>query len=226
MTATTTESTSPAPAVEEETDSAEAWTTPAANPAFSAIPVPAPVLAPYLGLVASVLCALGGGWLLLAPYALDIRRGAAKLPRAAAVELETGAAIVAVAVSSGILFAAALFSRLRPRFEGAEFEMEAEPVPPGLSETESVEPEIESEAEPEPESESPIVSAGSDSSSALREMLTPLVAALAADLRSQDQARQHGRSQDGLGQPSPSQPSPSEHSPSEHSGDQRTRQEP
>ena len=218
MTATTTESTSPAPSVEEETDSAEARPAPATNPAFSAVPVPAPVLAPYLGLVAAVLCALGGGWLLLAPYALDIRRGAAKLPRAAAVELETGAAIVAVAVLSGILFAAALFSRLRPRFEDAEFETEAEPAPPGLSEAESTEPEpeIELEAKPESESESPVVSAGSDSSSALREMLTPLVAALAADLRGQDQARQHGRGQHDL----------SQHGVSEHSGEQRTRQEP
>lgn len=209
MTAATTESTGPAPAAEEETDSAEAWTMPAANPILSA--VPAPVLAPYVGLVTSVLCALGGGWLLLAPYALDIRRGAAKLPRAAAVDLETGAAIVAVALLSAILFAVALFSRLRPHEEITEFEIyrqpaQARPFEPG---PEPGEPDAEPDPAPDPAphpgpgSEAPAAPAGSDSSSALREMLTPLVAALAADLRGQD----HG----GHGQ---------------ERGDQRPREEP
>ena len=211
MSAATTESTGPVPAAEEETDPAEVWMAPAVNPALYAAPAPAPVLAPYLGLLASVLCALSGGWLLLAPYALDLRRGAAKLPRAAAVDLETGAAITAVALLSAILFAAALFSRLRPRFEGAEFEMEAEPAPSGLSEPQSAEPEIESEPGPGPESESPVVATGSDSSSALRELLTPLVAALAADLRSQDSHRKDSNSQD---------------SSSQDRADQRRRQEP
>ena len=202
MTATTTESTSPAAQVEVDTDSmAEPCAAPVASaalPALAAIHAPAPVVAPYLGLVASVLCALGGGWLLLAPYALDIRRGATKVPRTAAVELETGAAITAVALLSAIFFAAALFSRLRPRVDLAECETEpeietdqetaehqaAEPEPDPEPE---LEPDTEAESAPEPEP-LPTFAAASNSSRALREMLTPLVAALAADLRSQEQA--------------------------------------
>jgi outer membrane biosynthesis protein TonB len=151
---------------------------------------PAPIVAPYLGLVASVLCALGGGWLLLAPYALDLRHGAAKLPRAAAVDLETGAAIAAVALLSAGFFAAALFSRLRPRIEFAEPEHEPEPAPAPEPEPEpepEPQPEPEPEAAPEPEPDS--APDPFSSSSALREMLTPLVAALAADLRSPQQER-------------------------------------
>ncbi len=202
MTATTTESTSPAAQVEEDTDSmAEPCTTPVASaalPALAAIQAPAPVVAPYLGLVASVLCALGGGWLLLAPYALDIRRGAAKLPRMAAVELETGAAITAVALLSAIFFAAALFSRLRPRVDLAECETEPEiETDQETAEHQAAEPDPEPELEPDAEAESapepePLTTfaAASNSSRALREMLTPLVAALAADLRSQDRGGQ------------------------------------
>ena len=192
MTATTTEPVSPAAQVVEEAGSmAEACTTAAAAaPALAAIQAPAPVVAPYLGLVASVLCALGGGWLLLAPFALDIRRGAVTLPRTAAVDLETGAAITAVALLSAIFFAAALFSRLRPRVGLAEFET-------GQEATEYQFAETEPESEPEPELAEPgtdrhtepeAPSEPTGSSSALREMLTPLVAALAADLRSQEQA--------------------------------------
>lgn len=207
MTAATTESTGLVPVVEEETAPTEVWTAHAAYPARSAIPAPAPapVLAPYLGLVTSVLCALGGGWLLLAPYALDIRRGAAKLPRAAAVDLETGAAIVAVALLSAILFAAALFSRLRPQDDVTELEIDEQSVQAGTFEPESAEPDVEPDSdldpdpdlEPESESETaePATTATFTSSSALRDMLTPLVAALAADLRSQDQARQHSHDQ-------------------------------
>lgn len=192
MTATATESSVPAAAAEEGTRSAEAWTTPAVTPLPAVAPAPAPVVAPYLGFVACVLCALCGGWLLLAPYALDLRRGAVKLPRAAAVDLETGAAIAALSLLSAIFFAAALFSRLRPQIDPAEYESEtdqeaaeyqfAEPEPEGA------EPGAEPESEPEPEPEPP-AAAASGSNSALREMLTPLVAALAADLRIQDQRR-------------------------------------
>jgi hypothetical protein len=183
MTATTTESTSRIAQGEEETGSAaESCPTPAAVPVLAAIQAPAAVIAPYLGLVAAVLCALGGGWLLLAPYALDLRRGAAKLPRTAAVDLATGAAITAVAAISAGFFAAALFSRLRPRIDRGE----PQPGP------ELAEPDTEPEAAPEPPPQ-PAPQPGpepSGTSSALREMLTPLVAALAADLRSQDRRQE------------------------------------
>jgi hypothetical protein len=170
-----------------------------------AIQAPAPIVAPYLGLVASVLCALGGGWLLLAPYVLDLRHGAAKLPRAAAVDLETGAAIAAVALLSAAFFAAALFSRLRPHIEFAEPEPEPVPEPELVSEAGSepepqsesdpapglTEPDTEPEAdtEPDPDPDPQVAPEPFSSSSALREMLTPLVAALAADLRSPQQER-------------------------------------
>ncbi|HZU59033.1 MAG TPA: hypothetical protein VFA06_24350 [Actinocrinis sp.] len=196
---TRTESTGAAAAAKEETAPTGAWMAHAADPARFAIPAPAPapVLAPYLGLVTSVLCALGGGWLLLAPYALDIRRGAAKLPRAAAVDLETGAAIVAVALLSAILFAVALFSRLRPQDDVTEFEIDEQSVQARTFEPESAEPDVDPDPEPESETKStePPATAIPNSSSALRDLLTPLVAALAADLRSQEHGDQ-GRRQE------------------------------
>jgi hypothetical protein len=141
-------------------------------------PPPVPVLAPYLGLVAAVLCAMGGGWLLLAPYALDFRHGAARVPRAAAVDLETGAAIVAVGIVTAALFSLALVRRLR-----ANPSAEAEAL---------IDPVLEPQSAPEPEPETPrpsITPPQADPGGALRELLTPLVAALAADLRSHDQER-------------------------------------
>ncbi len=142
-------------------------------------PPPVPVLAPYLGLVAAVLCAMGGGWLLLAPYALDFRHGAARVPRAAAVDLETGAAIVAVGIVTAALFSLALVRRLRMN-PSAELEPALESVP-----------ETQPEPEPEPEPlKPPSAPPQADPGGALRELLTPLVAALAADLRSHDQ--EHG----------------------------------
>jgi hypothetical protein len=144
---------------------------------------PAPVLAPYLGLVAAVLCALGGGWLLLAPYALDFRHGAAAAPRGVAVDLATGAAVLVVALLTAAFFALALFSRL----SGA-----AEQTTGGSSHAVSQQPEeqerqaeavsgLAAEADPDPEP---------DPSEALRDLLTPLVAALAADLRGRDRSGQ------------------------------------
>lgn len=198
---TTTESADPTLASPEGPGSAEDGTaaaapTPAVAPALvpCAVSTPAPVLAPYLGLVTSVLCALGGGWLLLAPYALGIRRGAAKPPRPVAVELETGAAIAAVALLSAILFGAALFARLRPAHDDA-----IEAVQPAEPESAVSDPNAASDLNTAPDSntasdshaaaDSSAASTGSDTGAALREMLTPLVAALAADLRSQDRER-------------------------------------
>jgi len=138
-------------------------------------PVPIPVLAPYLGLVAAVLCAFGGGWLLLAPYAFDFRHGAARVPRAMAVDLETGAAIVAVAITAAALFSVTLVRRLR-----VSSTVQSEPVAASVDVPESA-------AAPAPEqSPGPEVPPQPDPGAALRDLLTPLVAALAADLRSRD----------------------------------------
>jgi len=154
------------------------------DPAPPAVP-PIPVLAPYLGLAAAVLSTLAGGWLLLAPYALDLRHGAKHLPRAATVDLATGAAVVAVGVIAAILFALNLMLRLRGDDPGA--------VP--AAEPARLRPEESPEAMNAPERPEPaqrpelVQPKEADPGNALRELLTPLVAALAADLRSHDQER-------------------------------------
>lgn len=175
-----------------------------------------PVLAPYLGLVSAVLCALGGSWLLLAPYALDYRQGADRTPRTTEVDLGTGAAIVALAVASAILFAVSLARCLRAS-EAVDREVvemdaretdapEMDTAETETAETDGAQTEAESAAEPssfEAESEqsvliqdavdvagapspapAPAPAPPTDPGSALRDLLTPLVAALAADLRS------------------------------------------
>jgi hypothetical protein len=159
--------------------------TPTGNSESASVPIP--VLAPYLGLVASVLCTLGGGWLLLAPFALDLRHGAKHLPRSMRVDLDSGAAIVALGVMAAVLFSVNLVMRLQP-------EMDAVPEPVAVSRPEpEIEPDPEPELEPEPEPEP--AAKDPDPGGALRELLTPLVAALAADLRSHDQDR--GRAETG-----------------------------
>ncbi len=145
-------------------------------------PIPIPVLAPYVGLVAAVLCTLGGGWLLLAPYALDFRHGAKHLPRVATVDLETGAAVIAVGIVAAVLFSVNLALRLRnddPRAVHVVAARKSD-VPPDVPEEDVT--RLESSHEPDPGGDP-----GSDPGGALRELLTPLVAALAADLRSHDQ---------------------------------------
>jgi hypothetical protein len=141
-------------------------------------PIPIPVLAPYVGLVTAVLCTLCGGWLLLAPYALDFRHGAKHLPRVATVDLETGAAVIAVGIVAAVLFSVNLALRLRnddPRVVPVVAARKPD-VPPDVPEEDVT--RLEGSHEPDP---------GGDPGGALRELLTPLVAALAADLRSHDQ---------------------------------------
>lgn len=168
-----------------------------------------PVLAPYLGLVSSVLCALGGAWLLLAPYALDYRQGAGRTPRTTEVDLGTGAAIVALALLSAILFAVSLARRLGSA-EAVESETaEPDPVETDAPEMDTAETDrAQTEPAPEPPSfgaetehsvlvqdtadvadappaaPAPAPAPPADPGSALRDLLTPLVAALAADLKS------------------------------------------
>jgi hypothetical protein len=130
-------------------------------------PAPVPVLAPYLGLVCSVSSALIGGWLLLAPYAFDYRAGATKLPRTAIVDLTAGAATVAISTLAAVLFGRAVARRLHPA---------ADPEP---------EPDPEPDQEPEP---GPPPEPSADPDGGLRDLLGPLVAALAADLRNRQDA--------------------------------------
>ncbi|HEU5332091.1 MAG TPA: hypothetical protein VFU73_04995 [Actinocrinis sp.] len=169
-----------------------AWL-PVEPPFLLDVPPPGPVLAPYLGLVSAVMCALGGGWLLLAPYALDYRHGAEHTPRTTEIDLGTGAAAVALAIASALLFALSLARRLHgsgavemesaPEREAvAESGFEAEPralggePEPGILVEETVEEAGAGAPEPAPERPA-------DPGNALRDLLTPLVAALAADLK-------------------------------------------
>lgn len=167
-----------------ETAPTERGPAPDTDTAPPAVP-PIPVLAPYLGLAAAVLSTFAGGWLLLAPYALDFRHGAKHLPRAATVDLGTGAAVIAVGVIAANLFALNLTQRLRGDDPGAI--KAAEPA--------KIQPEEPSEAMTAPQRPEPAQRpqleqpTEADPGNALRELLTPLVAALAADLRSHDQER-------------------------------------
>jgi hypothetical protein len=178
-------------------------------------PPPVPVLAPYLGLVTAVLCALGGGWLLLAPYALDFRHGAARAPRTTAVDLETGAAIVAVGIVTAVLFSAALVRRLRAEpGAGTEAGVQAEadePAEPAPAPEPAPEPESASghRSETAPGPDPAPASKQADPGGALRDLLTPLVAALAADLRSHDQdhrAHGHGLAPESVPEPRRQEP--------------------
>jgi hypothetical protein len=165
----------------------------------------APFLGPYLGLVAGVLCALVGAFLLLAPFAFDYRQGAAAEPRSTVLDLATGGALLALGLLTAGLFGVALVRRVRvPAFAGP---IQAAPdaasglaglfadaadtdhdpdrsrpeTSPGRIPQPSPEPAPVPEPAPAPAAPDP------DPSGALRDLLTPLVAALAADLRAREQ---------------------------------------
>ena len=198
-------------------------------------PEPVPVLGPYIGVVGAVLCILVGAFLLLAPYAFDYRDGAAKTPRAAVVDLATGAAVAAFGLLTAALFGASLARRLRPTAARADYGAAGYAVPavagadrsahtmaaddsnaesdhpvPGLA----PDPEIGSRTEtpgeriPDPRSSTPPAASATtasastatppastpaDPAGALRDLLTPLVAALAADLRARESGETEGK---------------------------------
>lgn len=170
-------------------------------------PEPTPFVGPYLGVVGGVLCALVGAFLLLAPFAFDYRRGTAGVPRAAVVDLATGGAVLLFGLLTAGLFGVTLVRRLRwPDPAADEEEAEAQWAEEfDLGDEELLDDEEDFLAgeqaagpvfaeptggsiplwtpEPEPPRHKPVT----DPSDALRDLLTPLVAALAADLRARDQ---------------------------------------
>jgi len=147
-------------------------------------PEPVPVLGPFIGVVGSVLCGLAGALLLLAPLAFDYRQGARSTPRSSVVDLATGGVVLLLAVLTAALFGCALRKRLRVPEPVAAYVAE-----PASAEEPAAAPEPpRPESAPEPQPAAPAASAplGDDAGNALRDLLTPLVAALAADLRSRE----------------------------------------
>ena len=137
-------------------------------PGIVAISEPVPVLGPFIGVVGSVLCGLSGALLLLAPFAFDYRQGASSTPRGTVVDLVTGGGVLLASLLTATLFGGALSKRLRV------------PEP-------DIEPIAEYVEEPEPQPAAPAAAAPiADPGNALRDLLTPLVAALAADLRARE----------------------------------------
>ena len=156
-------------------------------PGVVAISEPVTVLGPFIGVVGSVLCGLSGALLLLAPFAFDYRQGASSTPRGTVVDLVTGGGVLLASLLTATLFGGALSKRLRvpePDIEPiAEYVEEPEPA-----EEPAVAPEpARPRSEPEPQPAAPAAAAPiADPGNALRDLLTPLVAALAADLRARE----------------------------------------
>jgi hypothetical protein len=151
---------------------------------------PVPVLGPFIGLVGSVLCCVAGALLLLAPFAFDYRQGAHKLPRSSVIDLATGAGVLLIGLLTTLLFAGSLRRRLRVADTAVPTAVAQERVPEAASEPSAVpeQPRHESR-QPEPEPQpvaAPAAPAIADPGGALRDLLTPLVAALAADLRARE----------------------------------------
>lgn len=154
---------------------------------------PVPVLGPYIGVAGAVLCVLVGGFLLLAPYAFDYRDGASAAPRSTVVDLATGGAVTALGVLTAALFGATLVRRLRgwapaPGYGGDPYGEPAKPDGAGYGDEQPAAAgaaETAPASEPEPPPPAP-AAATLDPGGALRDLLTPLVAALAADLRARE----------------------------------------
>lgn len=144
---------------------------------------PVPVLGPFIGLVGAVLCSLAGALLLLAPFAFDYRQGARSMPRSSVLDLATGGGVLLIGLLTLALFGGSLRKRLRATLPAPA--VAQEPVPESVSESAPV-PEQSQPHEPEPQPVAAAAVSSVDPGGALRDLLTPLVAALAADLRARD----------------------------------------
>ena len=153
-------------------------------------PEPVPVLGPFIGVVGSVLCGLSGALLLLAPFAFDYRQGAGTTPRSSVVDLVTGTGVLVVSLLTATLFGGALRKRLGVPEPAAAYAAElASAEDPAHAPEPATAPEpapVESAPEPRPAAPAAATPLGADPGDALRDLLTPLVAALAADLRARE----------------------------------------
>jgi hypothetical protein len=172
---------------------------------------PPPVLGPFIGVTGAVLCSLVGAFLLLAPFAFDYRQGASAMPHSSVVDLATGGGVLALGLLTAIAFGAALVRRLRvPEYvagnAGQVGGFETEPETYATSGVtlvpEQGRPEAEPSAQPSPPSQQETQPAApaaatplADPGGALRDLLTPLVAALAADLRARETGETEGKNQ-------------------------------
>jgi hypothetical protein len=156
---------------------------------------PVPVLGPFIGLVGSVLCSLVGALLLLAPFAFDYRQGARTIPRSSVVDLATGGGVLLVGLLTTLLFGGSLRRRLRATIPAATA---PEPLPEAVSESAAVPGQSQPQPQPEPRPVPTVASPVGDPGGALRDLLTPLVAALAADLRARDDSSAQSARVDGL----------------------------
>jgi len=173
---------------------------------------PPPVLGPFIGVAGAVLCSLVGAFLLLAPFAFDYRQGAAAMPHSSVVDLATGGGVFALGLLTAIAFGAVLVRRLRvPEFvagnAGSAGSFEAEPAAYATSGVtlvpEQARPGAEPQSQPssppsqpEPQPAAPAAATPlADPGGALRDLLTPLVAALAADLRARETGETEGKNQ-------------------------------
>lgn len=177
----------------------------------AAVLEPPPVLGPFIGVAGAVLCSLVGAFLLLAPFAFDYRQGAAAMPHSSVVDLATGGGVLGLGLLTAIAFGAALVRRLRvPEFvagnAGHVGTFESEPAAYATSGVTLVPEQTRPEAEPsaqssppsQPETQPAAPAAATplaDPGGALRDLLTPLVAALAADLRARETGETEGKNQ-------------------------------
>ena len=104
------------------------------------------------------------------------------------MDLVSGGGVALIGLLTAALFGGALLRRLRAPEPYAPYQAEPAAVPlPGQASAEpEPEPEFEPEPVPAPTAPTPAAAAVADPGNALRDLLTPLVAALAADLRARE----------------------------------------
>lgn len=146
-----------------------------------------------VAVIGSLVAALAGGWLILAPFAFGYRKAGAAWNHPTEVDFWTGAGVVAVALVALVASAAGVRAELRlrgalpPRVSLADRRAQkaaaraaAAPAPPGPAEAAALGPAEAAPPGPEP--------APAPTPADLRDLLAPLVQALLVDLNDHDQS--------------------------------------